>query len=70
MYWNRFDIVAAHYFFCADFRSGQWSEKYAKLCRITKYFRPSPLWTDIHDVGENAVEIYNNLVAKEGLNGN
>ncbi len=69
MYWDRFDIVAAHYFFCSDFHSGQWSEKYEKLCRITKYFRPSPLWKSIYDVSDNAVEIYNNLIIKEGLNG-
>ncbi len=34
MYFDRFDIVSAHYAFCADYHEGQYSDLYAKLSRI------------------------------------
>lgn len=66
MFFDRFDIVEAHYAFACDYHSGQWSELYAKLSRISKYFTPSPLWRGFESLSENAQEIYNNLVAKHG----
>lgn len=64
-YYNRFDIVDAYYWFFADYHEGQWSEKYARLCKISTYFTPSRLANG--PSSENAQEIYNQLVEKENL---
>ena len=61
---DRFDILRAHYLFLSHYHEGQGSEKYAKLCRITSYFRPSPSLT-FDTMGENAKAIYQNLVDQE-----
>lgn len=64
MYFDRFDIVEAHYAFACDYHDGQSSYLYAKLCRISKYFTPSPMFRGFESLSENAKEIYNNLVEK------
>ncbi len=65
MYWDRFDIVEAHYAFLADYHEGQWSDKYARLCRIGKYFRPSPLFRGFESLTENGKAIYQQLEENE-----
>jgi hypothetical protein len=62
---NRFDIVEAHYAFCSDYHEGQWSDKYAKLCRISQYFKPSPLFRGYKSLNSNSKSIYRDLVKKE-----
>jgi hypothetical protein len=62
MYFDRFDIVSAHYAFCADYHSGQYSELYAKLSRISNYFRPGMAWNGYESLTENGQVIYKNLV--------
>ena len=64
MHWDRFDIVEAHYAFACDYHSGQSSGLYARLCRISKYFTPSPLWRGYESLSENGKEIYSQLVDK------
>lgn len=64
MYFDRFDIVTAHYLFCCHYHGGQASRLYARLCRIGKYFTPSPLLS-LESLNENEREIYDNLVARE-----
>jgi hypothetical protein len=64
MYYNRFDIVEAHYWFCADYHEGQWTNKYERLCRISKYYTPSPLSYGRRTMNENAASIYDALVSK------
>lgn len=64
MYFDRFDIVEAHYAFACDYHGGQSTDLYAKLCRIGQYFTPSPLWRNFDSLSENGKEIYNNLVQK------
>jgi hypothetical protein len=64
MYFDRFDIVEAHYAFCCDYHDGQWGELYRKACRIIKYFKASPLWKGFDSLSENGKEIYNALVEK------
>lgn len=63
--YNRFDIVAAHYCYCVNWHSGQWSKEYSRLCKIASYSRnmPSNL-TELANFSENAVWIYLNLVEK------
>lgn len=63
MYFDRFDIVSAHYAFCADYHEGQGSELYAKLCRIGNYFSPSIVWKGYDSLSENWQIIYDNLVS-------
>lgn len=67
MFWDRFDIVEAHYAFCVDYHSGMFSDLYKRSCRISRYFTPSPMFMGFESLSENGQEIYNNLVAKAGL---
>ena len=64
MYFDRWDIVEAHYWFAVHYHGGQFSDLYAKLCRISRYFKPSILSNG--PSSENACEIYNNLERKHG----
>lgn len=61
MYFDRFDVVEAHYCFCADYHAGQGSALYARLSRILGYLHPRPnLCFDT--LTENGKAIYRNLV--------
>jgi hypothetical protein len=60
MYFDRFDIVQAHYWFACNYHGGQWSPLYARLCRISRYYRPGAL--ENGPEGENAIRIYRVLV--------
>ena len=62
MNWDRFDIVEAHYWFCADYHTGQACPLYARLGRIQGYYRPSPLQHG--PAGPNAQAIYDALCMK------
>ena len=65
MYFDRFDIVEAHYMFYSHYHEGQFSDKYRKLNLIQQVYRPGLYgWTDRDDLNENARAIYDNLVAK------
>lgn len=61
MYFDRFDVVAAHYAYCADYYNGMGCPLYARLCRISRYYRPGRAGYD--DLTDNAKAIYDNLVA-------
>lgn len=65
MYFDRFDIVEAHYLFYSHYHSGGASEGYKRLSRITgsMHFRPSPLLA-YDTLSENAQAIYDNLVRR------
>lgn len=62
MYFDRFDIISAHYAFACDYHNGQWSDLYRRLCRIGRYFTPGPLWRGFDSLTENGQAIYQNLV--------
>ena len=65
MYFDRFDIVEAHYLFYSQYHEGQFSDGYRKLSRILSYYRPGLMgWSDENDLNENARAIYDNLVAQ------
>lgn len=65
MYYNKFDIVVAHYLFYRDHYNSQWSTFYKRLCRISRYFKPSPLMSfDIFAQNENVQYIYQGLCDK------
>ena len=61
MWFDRFDILSAHYAFCADFYNGQGCDLYAKLCRIGKLFKPGASWKGYDSLSENGKVIYDNL---------
>lgn len=64
MYFDRWDIVEAHFWFAVHYHGGQWSDLYARQCRISRYFRPGLCQNG--PTTENACVIYNNLERKHG----
>lgn len=64
MYFDRWNIVEAHYWFASDYHGGQFSELYSRLCRVSRYFRPSIL--SCGPSSEDACRIYNALEEKHG----
>lgn len=64
MWWDRFDIVEAHYLFCGDYHSGQASELYRRLSRMSRYFKPR-LNLAVETLSENARAIYDALAEAE-----
>ena len=64
MYWDRWDIVDAHYWYCVNYHSGQWSREYQRLSRISQYYKPSILAKG--PATENAQAIYDALCTPLG----
>ena len=64
-YFDRFDICEAYYLYFCDWHNGQWSEEYKRLCKMQKYFKPSPLLRTAKDLTENGYEIYTALDQKQ-----
>lgn len=63
MYFDRFDICEAHYTFAALFHGGQWCPIYAKFAQLEgMQFRPGLSCGDPAKLGDNAKEIYRQLV--------
>jgi|TARA_B100000965_G_C19414871_1_gene679411 hypothetical protein len=65
MHFDRFDIIQAYYLFFVDYHEGQTSKKYTRLCKIGKYYKPSSTFSGVDSLSENALAIYENLVARE-----
>jgi hypothetical protein len=63
-YVSRYDIVDAWYWWLVDHHEGQWSERYARMSRLGRIYRPSRLANGPD--GEIAQDIYDNLCEKEG----
>ncbi len=63
MYFDRFDVCEAYYLALSHCHGGQWSDEYARLCKMRKYFKPSPLLS-VESLSDNAKEIYNNVCAR------
>jgi len=40
---SRFDVVQAHYWWNVHHHNGQWSNEYARQCRIARYYRPGAM---------------------------
>jgi hypothetical protein len=64
MYFDRFDIAEAYYLFFCHFHEGQASDKYRRLCRMSRYFKPRPSLS-VETLSENGREIYEALIQKE-----
>jgi hypothetical protein len=65
MEFDRFDIVEAHYWHAVDYHGGQWSDLYAKQCRISRYYKPGLMHQGYESLTENGQDIYNQLVQME-----
>jgi hypothetical protein len=66
MYWDRFDICLAHWAFACSWHDGMGSEAYAKFAQLNRLgFNPGMGQTERPcDLGDNAKEIYRQLVVK------
>lgn len=69
MYFNRFDIVEAHYAFYSDYHQGQASYYYSRLCKISLYYRPGISYNGYYSLSENSKMIYDDLVYKHEQEG-
>jgi len=65
MYFDRFDIVEAYYWYCVDYHNGQWSPLYERLCKIGKYYNPGIAHKGYASLSENAQQIYQNLASNK-----
>jgi len=63
MYFDRFDIVHAHYVFYVLNHSGMYSWMYERQCKIQQYYKPPLFGTDTLE-NENQIDIYNDLAEK------
>lgn len=63
MYFDRFDICEAYYLALSHCHGGQWSREYERLCRLSRYFKPSPLLS-VDSLSDNAREIYESACAR------
>lgn len=67
-YFDRFDICKAYYCFACLYHSGQWSDTYKIFGRLEAIkFKPGIHGDDPDYLGENAREIFDNLVEKHGF---
>ena len=66
--YDRFDIVEAHYWYCVNYHTGQWSPEYARQCRIGRYFSPG-LHGDRYPSTSNGRWIASLLVRRHFVNG-
>ena len=64
MFFDRFDVVEAYWLWLCDYHEGQASERYARLCRMNRYFRPRPN-LNYETLSENGRAIYDGLTDKE-----
>ena len=63
MFFDRFDICLAHWAFACTWHDGIGSETYAKFAQLNRVgFRPGGQSADPKDLGDNAREIYRQLV--------
>ena len=63
MYFDRFDICEAYFLALSHCHGGQWSREYERLCKLMKYFKPSPMLS-VETLNENARIIYDNACEK------
>lgn len=57
MYFDRFDICEAYYLALTHCHGGQWSDEYARLCRMASYFTPRQSLS-VETLSDNARAIY------------
>ena len=65
MYFDRLDIAEAWYLALSHCHGGQWSREYARLCKLMRSFKPSPLLS-VDTLSDNGREIYEAACKKMG----
>ena len=65
-YFDRNDVVAAHYLWNAHHHGGQSSPEYARLSKIGSYYKPGMTVRNDDFENENQAEIYGDLCGKAG----
>ena len=63
MYFDRFDICEAYYLALSHCHGGQWSREYARLCGMSRFFKPAPLLS-VESLNDNARAIYEHACAR------
>ena len=63
MNFDRFDIVEAYYLAFCHCHGGQWSREYARMSKMTRYFKPGPFFS-VDSLTENGRMIYDNVCQK------
>ena len=63
-YFDKFDIVQAHFWWNTLHHKGQFSGEYTKQCRILRYYKPGAC--ENAPDSENARDIYLTLCEKAG----
>lgn len=63
-YYDRFDIVEAHYVYLSDYHSGMTSPEYKRLSKLSRYFNPRYSLSGFESLNQNAQAIYEALVKK------
>lgn len=63
-YFDRFDIVEAHYLYNSGHYIGMGSSEYRKMCHMQSYFKPRLGFGDPENLTENGQAIYAALVEK------
>lgn len=63
VYFDRFDIAEAYYLALAHCHGGQGSREYARLSKLSRVFKPSPM-LDVDNLTENGRAIYDNACAR------
>ena len=63
----QFSMATALYVYLSNYHGGLWSEEYLSLCKLLKYYRPSPMQSTDPEVAFeddwDAQEVYDNLVS-------
>ncbi len=61
---EKFDYFEALYAFASDYHSGQNSPGYRILSRVSRFFKPSPMFKGYDSLTEEGKAIYDDLKAK------
>ncbi len=59
---NRWAIIDGWYWYLTETYGGQWSKEYKRLCKMTRYYKPSDHATGPSD--EDSQEVYDRLMAR------
>jgi hypothetical protein len=63
MYFDRFDVMQAWYLYLSESHEGQWSDKYRRLCKLSRTFVPGPAFS-YRTLTDNGRAIYRRLTKK------
>ena len=59
-----FDRLEAHYWYAVDYHGGQDSRLYKHLCKLSRYYHPSPIHKGFANLTIEGRFIYNTLAIR------